>query len=106
MKQFRVFIASLIICISSSTFLFAQSSERTIKLYKWRNEPLEITKLKASGKEVSFNQPFTAEGEDWFRDLTVMVKNISNQVIHSIDIGLYFYTKEAGNIPSRDHLLY
>ncbi|MCA1623920.1 MAG: hypothetical protein LC768_08635 [Acidobacteria bacterium] len=106
MKQFRLCIATLIICVFSSVIIFAQTQERTIKLVKWRNEPLEITKLKVSGKEASFNQPFNAEGDDWFRDLTVTVKNISNQTIHFIDIGLTFYSSEAGNIPSRDHLLY
>jgi len=106
MKQLRFFIVSLIICLSSSAIVFAQIQERTIKLVKWRNEPLEITKLKVSGTEVSFNQPFNAEGDDWFRDLTVTVKNISSQTIHFVEIGLTFYSSEAGNIPSRDHLLY
>jgi len=106
MKQLRFFIASLIICISSSVIIFAQTQERTIKLVKWRNEPLEIKKLEVSGKEVSFNQPFNAEGNDWFRGLTVTVKNVSNQTIHFIDLGLIFYSSEAGIIPSRDHLLY
>jgi hypothetical protein len=106
MKHFQVLIAGLVIWIASSSIIFAQTESRTINFVKARNEPLEITKLKASGKEVKFNQPFTGGGTDWFRDLSVTVKNVSNQTISSIDIRLVFYSSEAGGIPLLDHLWY
>ena len=84
----------------------AQTQERTIKLVKWRNEPLEITKLEVKGKEISFNHSFKAEGDDWFRGLAVSVKNVPSQTIHFIDLGLTFESGGDGGIPSRDHLLY
>ena len=106
MKQFRFSLASLIICIASSVVVFAQSQERIIKLEKLPNEPIQIMKLKVSGKEASFNQPFNAQEDDWFRDLSVTVKNVSNQTIYSIEIELTFYSNDSNLFPSRDRLFY
>jgi len=106
MKSFCFIIASLLVGLFVSVAASALMQERTVKLVKWRNEPLEITKLEVNGKEISFNHGFNAEGDDWFRGLAVSVKNISSQTIHFIDLGLTFESSGGGDIPSRDHLLF
>lgn len=99
-------ISALLIGLFVPAAVPAQAQERTIKRVKWHDEPLEITKLEVKGKEISFNRSFDAEGDDWFRDLTVSVKNVSGQAIHFIDLGLTFEPGGGGDIPSQDHLLY
>ena len=106
MKQFRQFLASLSLCMAATAILFAQSAERTVKLAKAQNEPLEVIKLAAAGQEVRFDQAFDAENDDWFRDLRVTVKNVSAQPIDAIDIELIFHGSEAASPPSMEHLFY
>ena len=104
--KFSLIIPALLMGLFVSASAPAQTQERTIKLVKWRNEPLEITKLEVHGKAISFDHSFNAEGDDWFRDLAVSVKNVSSQTIHFIDLGLTFEPGGGGDIPSQDHLLY
>lgn len=94
-------ISALLIGLFVPAAVPAQAQERTIKRVKWRDEPLEITKLEVKGKEISFNRSFGAEGDDWFRDLTVSVKNVSGQAIHFIDLGLTFEPGGGGDIPHK-----
>src|SRR3982751_7121375 len=66
-----------------------QAQERIVKKYSWRNEPLEISKLKIKGKLVEQNKKFS-EADDWLRGFTVSVKNISPKTIIYIEMNLEF----------------
>jgi len=106
MKLFYLISVTLLGGLFLSMAASTQTQERTIKLIKWPDEPLQITKLEVGGKEVNFNHSFSAEGDDWFRGLAVSVKNTSSQTIHFIVLGLTFESSGGGDIPSGDHLLY
>lgn len=64
MKLFLFVIATMLASVFLSVVAVSQTQERTIKLVKWRNEPLEIIKLEVNGKEFTFNQSFNAEVND------------------------------------------
>jgi len=50
-------------------------------------DTLEIEEILVEGKPIIMGQPFSA-GEDWLRNITIRVKNISNQRFSHIQIGL------------------
>jgi hypothetical protein len=74
----------------SPVFTQAQSDERVVNLYQWRNEPLKIHSIKVKGKEIKPNEKFADEDDDWFRDLVVEVENISDKTIVYMAINLSF----------------
>lgn len=78
-----------------------QGEERTIKKYKWRNEPVKISKLKIKGLPVGFGQKFNAE-DDWVKGLTLRVKNTSDKPIVFVSFSIIFFEREvegSGNLP-------
>lgn len=98
-----IFFGSLFVPV----FIQAQSNERTVNLYHWRNEPLKILSIKTKGKEIKPNEKFIDESDDWFRDLTVEVENISDKTIIHVDISLKFpVTSEIKNSPAGDSIQY
>lgn len=107
MKVFYLFAASVFAVFFLLTATFAQQNDRTLKDKKWKNEPLEITDLKIKDKKVKFKEKFEGD-DDWFRDLKVDVKNISDKTVVFIDLTLIFPINEAvpQDVPSSDHLLY
>jgi hypothetical protein len=50
-------------------------------------ESLEMVDTTVDGKSIAIGEPFTAS-EDWIRNLTVRVRNISGQKIHSIEMSI------------------
>jgi hypothetical protein len=56
--------------------------------------PVELSALKHKGKTVDFNRAFAAVGDDWLKNLSVEVKNVSNREI--------VYLKVELNFPSGD----
>jgi hypothetical protein len=88
-------------------FIHAQSNERTVNLYHWRNEPLKILSIKVKDKEIKPNEKFVDEDDDWFRDLAVEVENVSDKTIVYIDIHLAFPdTPEITNHPAGADIWY
>ncbi|HEX8144327.1 MAG TPA: hypothetical protein VF553_17130 [Pyrinomonadaceae bacterium] len=84
---------------------FAQQKDRVLRRIERRDEPLKILKLKVKGKQVNFNQSFITD-DDWFRDLTVNVENVSDKTIMFIDLRLTFPPTGRAVRASSDHLLY
>lgn len=84
-----------------------QDKERMVKKKSWRNEPLEISKLKIRGKLTDLNKKFVEE-DDWLRGFSVEVKNTSSKTITYIELDLEFpaLSGSTGERPSLDHLLY
>jgi hypothetical protein len=50
-------------------------------------ESLEIVDILVDGKSIAVGEPFTAS-ENWIRNFTVRVRNISGQEIHSIEMSI------------------
>lgn len=100
-------ITSVVAGFLFSASIFAQQENRTLKNKKWKNEPLQIFNLKVEGKQVKFREKFVGSN-DWFRNLSVSVKNVSDKTVVFIDLSLIFPANEAvvQNVPSRDHLIY
>lgn len=84
-----------------------QLQERVIKKQSWRNEPLKITKLKIKGTGIELGQKFPAN-DDWFRNLTVSVKNTSDKTVVFIDLMLTFPASDNATQEraASDHLIY
>lgn len=88
-------------------FIQAQSNERVINLYHWRNEPLKIHSIKVKDKEIKPGEKFVDEEDDWFRDLAVEVENISDKTIVHLDLVLSFpKTLEITKPPAVDSIWY
>lgn len=100
-------ITIMLVGLFLSTATFAQQKDRTLNQIKRTNEPLEILKLKVKGKNANFKEKFAGD-DDWFRGLTVNVKNISSKTIIFIDLGIIFPKTEevAQDAQASDHLLY
>ena len=97
--------------ISLTVFLlpvvaFAQQKDRVLRRIERKNEPLKISKLKVKGEQVVFNQKFIVDEDDWFRNLTVSVKNVSDKTIVYFDLRLNFPPTGTAQRTSSDHLLY
>jgi hypothetical protein len=67
----------------------AQSPQRLVEKISWRTEPVRIEKITANGTVIELGRKFQQE-KDWFSDLTVSVKNISNKAIARIEINVSF----------------
>lgn len=67
----------------------AQSPTRVIEKISWRTEPVRMEKITAHDTLVEPGRKFQQE-KDWFSDLTVSVKNISNKAIARIEINVSF----------------
>lgn len=73
-----------------------QSQEQNRIIEKWpaySSEPLSITTIRNLRGIVEFGKTFSAD-DDWFKELTVSVKNVSGKDITYIDIGLRFIRPE------------
>jgi hypothetical protein len=58
--------------------------------------PVEIGQLKHKGKPVNFNRAFDADaGDDWLKDLSVEVKNVSDRPIIYLKIELNFPSDDS-----------
>lgn len=106
MKPLQILISTLLSMFLLPMAAFAQQKDRVLKKIERKNEPLKISKLKVKGKQVSFNQKFIVDEDDWFRDLTITVKNVSDKTIVYFDLRLNFPPTGAAQRTSSDHLLY
>jgi hypothetical protein len=84
-----------------------QKQDRLLKKKQWSNEPIKITKVKVKGANISLGEKHSGD-DDWFRGLTVEVKNTSNKTIVFIDLSIIFPPSEgaAEEHTASDHLLY
>ncbi len=82
-----------------------QNQERVLKKKQWNNEPIKISKIKAKGVLLSLEEK-RSDGDDWFRDLTIDVTNISNKTIVFIDLALIFPPNTTEERTASDHLMY
>ena len=85
-----------------------QRQDRVLKKKDWSNEPIAITKVKVKGgKAIGFGENHSGD-DDWFRGLTVDVKNISKQTIVFVDLVIAFPPTEGSPLEraASDHLLY
>jgi hypothetical protein len=84
-----------------------QKQDRVLKKKQWSNEPIKITKLKMKGANVSFGEKQSGD-DDWFRGLSIDVKNISNKTIVFIDISIIFPPADGATEEhiASDHMLY
>jgi hypothetical protein len=79
---------------AKSKLLLRQEQERAIGKLSWRNEPIEIVKVKIKGKDIELGRKFL-EGDDWLKGLTVAVKNVSGKPISRIELSLSFPRAEG-----------
>jgi len=100
-------VTMMFITFNPSITAFGQQKNRTIEIYKWRNEPLKILSVKVADKEVISKESFVSNDDDWFSGLTVEVENISNKKIANIQIAIDFPDEPGlkGN-PARDNIAY
>jgi hypothetical protein len=74
---------------SSTGQTLRQNQERLIKQKSWKNEPVKISKLKIKGKGFAMGQKFLEE-DDWLKNLTISVKNVSGKNITFLSLTLDF----------------
>ena len=107
MRKFFIIATVVLGSLFSPVFIQAQSNERVINLYQWRNEPLKIHSIKVGEKEIKPDEKFVDEDDDWFRDLAVKVENISDKTIVYIKIMLGFpKSPEITKPPAGDFIQY
>jgi hypothetical protein len=84
-----------------------RQQDRVLKEKEWSNEPIVITKVKVKGKPIALGENQSGD-DDWFRGLTVDVKNISKKTIVFVDLAITFPPTEGspGERAASDHLLY
>jgi hypothetical protein len=84
-----------------------QKQDRVLKKKDWSNEPIAITKVKVKGKPITLGETHSGD-DDWFRGLSVDIKNISKKTIVFVDLAITFPPTEGskGEHAASDHLLY
>ncbi len=87
--------------------IVGQKQDSVLKKKEWSNEPIEITTVKAKGKTIALGESHSCD-DDWFRGLTVAVKNTSKRTVVFIDLAITFPATEGstGEHAASDHLLY
>src|SRR2546423_5650066 len=70
-----------------------QKQDRIIKQKSWQNEPVKISKLKIKSKDFAIGQKFLEE-DDWLKNLTISVKNVSGKNIIFLSLTLDFPKSE------------
>jgi hypothetical protein len=101
------FITAIFISFCLSITVFGQQKDRTIEIYKWRNEPIKLLSVKIGDKEIVSKEKFVNNRDDWFAELTVEIENTSDKTIANIQIALGFPDEPGlkGN-PARDYIAY
>ncbi len=83
-----------------------QLNQRSIgRLRPERDEPLRIRAVRAKGRSVRRNEKFDAD-DDWLRELTIRVKNVSGKRILFASIDLLFPAAEPGGPRAIDQIDY
>jgi hypothetical protein len=86
-----------------------EEQDRIIEVPSFPNEPVKITGLKAKKGAVRAGEKFK-DSDDWFRGLTVKIKNSSNKPVNYVSVLVTFTRpkgqKEAGRLPFGEHLTY
>ena len=98
-NTFRLLVCSILVLAASSVPLYGQERDRLISVVRSGMTPsisepggrfvptdmqvIEVIELKVAGVRVTPGQPFPA-GEDWLKELTARVKNISAKPISYI----------------------
>ncbi|MEJ7862543.1 MAG: hypothetical protein WKF90_13015 [Pyrinomonadaceae bacterium] len=87
----RCFILSISVVLLLASFGYSQDRLRTIDetnpLYNHPNVPIEIVSYNLKGKNFSRGEKVLA-GQDWLKDLTFTIKNISSKTIVYFSIEL------------------
>ncbi len=107
MKPFRLTTILMLVSFVFSITVFGQQKDRTIQIYKWRNEPIKILSVKVTDKEIKSSEKFVSDNDNWFSGLTVEIENTSNKKIANVQIAIDF-PKETGlkGSPARDYIAY
>lgn len=63
-------------------------------VYKPSNEPVRATSFSAQGKTLTFAEEFIAS-DDWLRDFSVDVQNVSQKTVTYVDIGVFVERPEG-----------
>lgn len=74
------------------------TGKKVIKKKPFRNEPVEITELKVKDKKVDFDAEFESD-DDWFRGLTIRLKNSSQKRIKHLEVDMYFPEMDVNGSP-------
>jgi hypothetical protein len=90
MSQFSRSVSLAAICLLLPSLVMAQEAqERTIRKIKAPDEPVKIIKLKLKGIARGFRQTFI-DDDNWLRELTLDIKNTSEEPIVYVEISLDF----------------
>jgi len=99
---FRIVFAILFLLSLTIPSSLAQERERTIRLLDFRTilgstspRLLEIVEVQVAENAVPLDHPFQAS-PDWIKDLTILVRNVSEKKITSISLGLSLYQADGG----------
>jgi hypothetical protein len=92
----RTIVASLGFAMLTLLFVrpvIAQVKSRLVPFPEWASSyvedeetPLELVEIKVAGKSIILGQPFDAD-ENWLKNMTLRVKNISNKPIIAFGVG-------------------
>jgi hypothetical protein len=88
-SQLRTLLLCLALLPLTSLTGFSQQAKGLIDKNSWRAEPVRIEQVKTNGTPIEFGRSFSTN-KDWLKDLTVSVKNMSDQSIARIEINLSF----------------
>ena len=67
--------------------------QRLLKWHDYSNPVVRLTDVKTNGKQIQYNQRFI-EGDDWWKDLTLTVENISDKPVTYIEANIKFFGKD------------
>lgn len=74
----------------------SQEKARKLSLNTWANEPIKVVAVKGKdGRAISIDSEQLAE-DDWLRDLTISIKNMSNKNVLFVELELHF-TRPPGS---------
>ncbi len=79
--------------VAKNTFIaLAQAKDVTkkrVNKLSFEKEPIEIIKVTANGKEITFGETFT-DADEWLKDFTIKFKNVSEKTITYLSADLIF----------------
>ncbi len=82
-----------------------QKKEKKITKARFENEPIEFVELKSNGNKFKLDEKFTQE-EDWLKDFTLSIKNVSGKPITHISLAITFPETQSTGLPMTHFINY
>lgn len=106
-KRLTAAFSCIVLLFTLISVSMAQEQERVVSKMWRKPAPLELRVIKTRKGEVKLDQKF-ADGDDWYKSLSIVLENVSGKTITYVGVGLLFPrdAQVLGKTPPLYHTLF